>query len=93
MGIAHPERPADNPAEPVDAKELRETLSGVLKSLTARERFVIELRFGLRDGIQRTLDEVAVALGVSREGVRQISNRALKKLRDPEIVRHLADFV
>ncbi len=89
----HPECRADDPAELVDAKLLCERLSEVLKSLTLREQLVIELRFGLRDGIPRTTDEIGVELSVTSERVRQISDRALEKLRNPEVARQLADFV
>jgi RNA polymerase primary sigma factor len=74
---------ASNPGEKVDQHLLRERIADVLRSLTPREREVIELRFGLKDGQPRTLDEVARAYGITRERIRQIEARGLVKLRQP----------
>src|SRR5439155_1039633 len=71
---------------------LRERISGVLRSLTPREREVIELRFGLRDGQPRTLEEVARTYGITRERIRQIEARGLLKLRQPMRSQRLAEF-
>ena len=69
---------------------LRDRISEVLRSLTQREREVIELRFGLRDGQPRTLDEVARCYGITRERIRQIEARGLVKLRQPLRSQRLA---
>ena len=74
---------AENPGENVDQTLLRERIGEVLRSLTPREREVIEMRFGLKDGQPRTLDEVARCYGITRERIRQIEARSLLKLRQP----------
>ncbi|MGL4420813.1 MAG: RNA polymerase sigma factor RpoD/SigA [Gemmataceae bacterium] len=71
------------PGDKVDALLLRERIHEVLRSLAPREREVIELRFGLKDGTARTLDEVAKQYGITRERIRQIEARGLGKLRQP----------
>jgi len=86
------DRSADNPGENVDQTLLRERIAEVLRSLTPREREVIELRFGLRDGQPRTLDEVAKCYGITRERIRQIEARSLLKLRQPLRSQRLAGF-
>ncbi len=83
---------ASNPGKEVDQHLLRERIGEVLRSLTPREREVIELRFGLRDGHPRTLEEVARAYGITRERIRQIEARGLLKLRQPIRRERLADF-
>jgi RNA polymerase primary sigma factor len=83
---------AINPGKTVDQHLLRERITEVLRSLTPREREVIELRFGLRDGHPRTLEEVARAYGITRERIRQIEARGLLKLRQPIRRDRLADF-
>ncbi len=77
----------------VDRQLLRERMAEVLRCLSPRYREVIELRFGLKDGRPRTLDEVAQQLGVTRERVRQIEASGLKKLRQPDRSARLAGFV
>jgi RNA polymerase primary sigma factor len=81
-----------NPSQTVDRHLLRERISEVLRSLTPREREVIELRFGLRDGQPRTLDEVARCYGITRERIRQIEARGLLKLRQPVRSQRLEGF-
>lgn len=81
-----------SPGDNVDATLLRERIAEVLKSLTPREREVIELRFGLKDGQPRTLDEVAQCYGITRERIRQIESRSLSKLRQPIRSSRLAGF-
>jgi len=76
----------------VDHHLLQERLAEVLRCLPPRDREVIELRFGLKDGQARSLDEVAQVFGVSRERIRQIEARGLKKLRQPERRAPLAGF-
>ncbi len=83
---------ATSPGQQVDQHLLRERIGEVLRSLTPREREVIELRFGLRDGQPRTLEEVARAYGITRERIRQIEARGLLKLRQPLRRERLADF-
>jgi RNA polymerase primary sigma factor len=83
---------ADNPGQMVDQHLLRDRIAEVLRSLTPREREVIELRFGLRDGHPRTLEEVARAYGITRERIRQIEARGLLKLRQPLRSQRLAEF-
>jgi len=81
-----------NPDETADRNLLRERIQETLRCLSPRDREVIEMRFGLKDGQPRTLEEVAQALAVSRERVRQIEARALTKLRDPTRRQRLAAF-
>ena len=83
---------ATNPGQAVDQHLLRERIAEVLRSLTPREREVIELRFGLKDGQPRTLEEVARAYGITRERIRQIEARGLLKLRQPLRSQRLAEF-
>ncbi|MCI0684379.1 MAG: sigma-70 family RNA polymerase sigma factor [Gemmataceae bacterium] len=83
---------ADNPGENADQLLLRERIGEVLRSLTQREREVIELRFGLKDGKARTLDEVARCYGITRERIRQIEARSLLKLRQPLRSQRLEGF-
>jgi RNA polymerase primary sigma factor len=86
------DRSVVNPGESVDANLLKERIAEVLRSLTPREREVIELRFGLKDGQPRTLDEVARCYGITRERIRQIEARSLLKLRQPKRSSRLAGF-
>jgi len=83
---------ATNPGTAVDQHLLRERIGEVLRSLTPREREVIEMRFGLRDGQPRTLEEVARTYGITRERIRQIEARGLLKLRQPLRSQRLAEF-
>ena len=82
----------ETPGQMVDQTLLKERIAEVLRSLTPREREVIELRFGLRDGHPRTLDEVAKTYGITRERIRQIEARGLVKLRQPVRSQRLAGF-
>jgi len=86
------DKAATNPGANVDATLLKERIAEVLKSLTPREREVIEMRFGLKDGQPRTLDEVAQTYGITRERIRQIESRSLSKLRQPIRSSRLAGF-
>ncbi len=72
---------------------LRETLNDVLKTLSERERKVLMMRFGLNDGKQKTLEEVGKEFNVTRERIRQIEAKAIKKLRHPTRARKLRDFL
>jgi RNA polymerase primary sigma factor len=82
----------ESPGEAADQHLLRGRIDEVLRCLAPRDREVIELRFGLRDGQPRTLDEVAQAFGITRERIRQIEARGLDKLREPERSEGLAEF-
>ena len=81
-----------NPGEHVDARLLKDRIIEVLKSLAPREREVIELRFGLKDGTPKTLDEVARIYNITRERIRQIEARGLLKLRQPTRSHRLEEF-
>ena len=72
---------------------LREQLIDVLDSLTPREQKVLKLRFGLEDGRARTLEEVGKEFDVTRERIRQIEAKALRKLRHPSRSKKLKDFL
>ena len=80
------------PGEHADQRLLRDRINEVLRSLAPREREVIELRFGLKDGHPRTLDEVAKQYGITRERIRQIEARGLLKLRQPVRSQRLEEF-
>jgi RNA polymerase primary sigma factor len=80
------------PGDHVDQRLLRDRIVEVLKSLAPREREVIELRFGLKDGTPKTLDEVARLYGITRERIRQIEARGLLKLRQPVRSARLEEF-
>ncbi len=81
-----------NPGEHVDQGLLKDRIHEVLRSLAPREREVIELRFGLKDGTPKTLDEVARLYGITRERIRQIEARGLLKLRQPTRSQRLEEF-
>ena len=88
--------PDDDAPAPVDAAAfmlLKEQLSEVLDTLTYRERRVLSLRFGLEDGRARTLEEVGKEFNVTRERIRQIEAKALRKLRHPSRSKKLKDFL
>ncbi len=82
-----------SPASATADQIMQEQLEDVLKTLTAREETVLRLRFGIGDGYPRTLEEVGNRFGVTRERVRQIETKALRKLRHPIRSRKLRDFV
>ena len=69
------------------------SLTDVLSTLTEREKKVLELRFGIKDGRARTLEEVGQSFGVTRERIRQIEAKALRKLRHPSRSKKLKDFL
>ena len=81
------------PAEAASFRLLKEQVSEVLDTLTERERKVLQLRFGLEDGRSRTLEGVGMEFGVTRERIRQIEAKALRKLRHPSRSRRLKDFL
>ncbi len=80
------------PAEAASVMLLKEKMQDVLQNLTERERKVLVLRFGLEDGHQRTLEEVGQEFGVTRERIRQIEAKALRKLRHPSRGKALKDY-
>ncbi len=82
-----------SPADSAAFSMLREELASALESLTERERQVIKLRFGLEDGRARTLEEVGKEFNVTRERIRQIEAKALRKLRHPSRSKRLKDFL
>ncbi|MDO4922032.1 MAG: RNA polymerase sigma factor RpoD [Phascolarctobacterium sp.] len=84
---------APAPADAASFTLLREQLEEVLETLTVREKRVLELRFGLEDGRSRTLEEVGQHFGVTRERIRQIEAKALRKLRHPSRSKKLKDFL
>ncbi|WP_302949415.1 RNA polymerase sigma factor RpoD [uncultured Selenomonas sp.] len=84
---------APAPAEAASFMLLREQLEEVLETLTEREKNVLRLRFGLEDGRSRTLEEVGQSFGVTRERIRQIEAKALRKLRHPSRSKVLRDFL
>ena len=84
---------APAPAEAAGYTMLKEQLDEVLDSLTPREQKVLRLRFGLDDGRTRTLEEVGQVFGVTRERIRQIEAKALRKLRHPSRSKKLKDFL
>jgi RNA polymerase primary sigma factor len=81
------------PVEVADQHLLREEIYKILSHLTLRERQVIELRFGLLDDYDYTLEEIGKKLKVTRERARQIEERAIRKLRHPQAIRMLKDFL
>ncbi len=93
LGDFIPDDDTPSPAEATSANILREELERQLHTLTPRERHVIKLRFGLYDGRTRTLEEVGKEFDITRERIRQIEAKALRKLRHPSRARHLKGFM
>jgi RNA polymerase primary sigma factor len=87
------DKSSENPSEITSLSLLKEKLGDVLTSLTQRERKVLEMRFGLSDGYARTLEEVGKQFRVTRERIRQIEAKALRKMRHPTRVRQLQGFL
>jgi RNA polymerase primary sigma factor len=92
LGDFVPDEASLSPADVATRQMLKEQMDDVLDSLTSRERRVLQLRFGLEDGRQRTLEEVGREFGVTRERIRQIEAKALRKLRHPTRSRKLRDY-
>ncbi|MBR4653267.1 MAG: RNA polymerase sigma factor RpoD [Kiritimatiellae bacterium] len=88
-----PDMTAENPSEQTAYSMLRERLKEILATLTDRERQVLDYRFGLTDGFSRTLEEVGKQFNVTRERIRQIEAKALRKLRHPSRLKKLDGFL
>ncbi len=93
LGDFIPDEDASEPAEAASFSLLREQLEEVLDTLAPREKKVLELRFGIVDGRSRTLEEVGKEFNVTRERIRQIEAKALRKLRHPSRSKKLKDFL
>ncbi len=93
LGDFIPDDDTPSPAEATSTNILREELERQLHTLTPREEHVIKLRFGLYDGRTRTLEEVGKEFEITRERIRQIEAKALRKLRHPSRARHLKGFM
>lgn len=87
------DKTAENPYDITSYSLLKEKMAGVLETLTDRERKVLSLRFGLEDGYSRTLEEVGKVFKVTRERIRQIEAKALRKMRHPTRLRQLNGFL
>jgi RNA polymerase primary sigma factor len=87
------DKTSENPSDRTGFSLLKDKLHDVLASLNERERKVLELRFGLGDGNARTLEEVGNQFKVTRERIRQIEAKALRKMRHPARIRHLNGFL
>ncbi len=87
------DKKAENPMDMTSYSLLKSKLQDVLGSLTERERKILELRFGLVDGYARTLEEIGKQFKVTRERIRQIEAKGLRKLRHPTRIRHLQGFL
>ena len=93
LGDFIPDEDASEPSEAASFSLLKEQLMEVLDTLTPREKKVLELRFGIVDGRTRTLEEVGKEFNVTRERIRQIEAKALRKLRHPSRSKRLKDFL
>ena len=93
LGDFIPDEDAPAPAEAAAFTLLKEQLLDVLDTLTDREKKVLKLRFGLDDGRARTLEEVGKEFQVTRERIRQIEAKALRKLRHPSRSKKLRDYL
>ena len=93
LGDFIPDDDAPAPADAAAFTLLKEQLMNVLSTLTPREEMVLKLRFGLEDGRARTLEEVGREFKVTRERIRQIEAKALRKLRHPSRSRKLKDSI
>jgi RNA polymerase primary sigma factor len=87
------DKTSESPSEVTSFSLLKDKLSSVLASLSQREQKVLELRFGLGDGYSRTLEEVGRQFTVTRERIRQIEAKALRKMRHPTRIRQLHGFL
>jgi RNA polymerase primary sigma factor len=92
LGDLHEQAKAEEASRKANLPELREKVDSALRSLAEREKEVLILRFGLLDGVQRTLEEVGRHFKVTRERIRQIEEKALRKLRHPTRLRQLQEL-
>jgi RNA polymerase primary sigma factor len=92
LGDFIPDDQAPSPDEAASNAMLKEQLNEVLSTLTEREAKVMRMRYGLENGRQQTLEDVGKALGVTRERIRQIEAKALRKLKHPTRSKRLKDF-
>jgi RNA polymerase primary sigma factor len=83
---------AEDPSTSASNSMMREKIIELLDSLTTRERNILSLRFGIKDGYSRTLEEVSSQFKLVKERIRQIETKALKKMRHPSRIRELHDF-
>jgi RNA polymerase primary sigma factor len=93
LGDFIPDEDAPSPADQAASTLLKEELTKVLSSLTPREEKVLRLRFGLDDGRSRTLEEVGLEFDVTRERIRQIEAKALRKMRGPGMSDKLREYL
>lgn len=93
LALGEAEIPPEWLDDVVDTHLLRERIQEVLTHLTPREAEILRLRFGLKDSRARTLEEVGKEFGVTRERIREIEAKALRKLRHPSLNRKLKDFL
>ena len=93
LGDFIPDDTSLSPAEAATMEALKRDLAAVLKTLTPREESVLKMRFGLDDGQPKTLEEVGKKFDVTRERIRQIEAKALRKLRHPSRLKKLQDYV
>lgn len=92
LGEYLPDEHSPLPPEEAEHQSLKRAIGDVLDTLSSRDRQIMELRYGLRDGAQYTLEEVGKKLGITRERVRQVEERTLNKLRLPGYQRQLQDY-
>jgi RNA polymerase primary sigma factor len=88
-----PDEWSQSPEDYASSEYLKNQLRDILDSLQDRERKVLSLRFGLTDGVSRTLEEVGREFGVTRERIRQIEAKALKKLKEKSSDKKLDDYI
>jgi len=93
LGDIIPDEYSASPSEIATWASLRKQINEILNTLTDREKKVLELRFGLKDGVSRTLEEVGHEFKVTRERIRQIEAKALKRLKSDEIAQALRDYL
>lgn len=93
LGDIIPDEYSASPSEIATWASLRKQINEILNGLTDREKKVLELRFGLKDGVSRTLEEVGHEFKVTRERIRQIEAKALKRLKSDEVAQALRDYL
>jgi RNA polymerase primary sigma factor len=93
MGDLIEDKAAENPRNATGHNLLKERLGQVLRLLTERERKILQMRFGLVDGCAHTLEEIGCLYNLTRERIRQIEAKALRKLRHPSRAQHLHGFI